>query len=126
MRAVRCGQRDTEVVCETAPTGVMYDDYVEEVDERSELQTPARGSSKRTRRIENGGASEPLQTFAALVPAVEQVGQCMSRILSSEEAIGRGENSAGGVQKAADAAREYTMRNLKDRKTLLLDVRIIS
>jgi hypothetical protein len=90
----------------TAPTGVIYDDDVEDVDERSELQTPARGSSKRTRRIENGGTSEPLKTLAVLLPSVEQVGQCMYRILSSEEAIGRGENSAGGVQTAADAARE--------------------
>jgi precorrin isomerase len=50
----------------------------------------------------------------------------MSRILSSKEAIWRGENSAGGVQTAEDAARERSMRNLQDRKTVLLDLRIIS
>jgi hypothetical protein len=102
--ALRCGRSDADeeilrLYVKTAPTGVMYDDYVEEVDEISELQTPARGSSKRTRRIENGGTSEPLQTLAALVPSVEQVGQCMSRILSSEEAIGRGKTALAASKK---------------------------
>jgi hypothetical protein len=73
----------------TAPTGVMYDDYDDDVEANSEHQIPGRGSSKRVRRIESGGTSEPVQTLAALVPAVEQIGHCMSRILSSEEAVGR-------------------------------------
>jgi hypothetical protein len=50
----------------------------------------------------------------------------MSRILSSEEAAGRATSSADGIKAAADAARERSMRTLQDRKTVLLDLRMIS
>jgi hypothetical protein len=90
--ALNCGRPDTvdEVLrwyVKTAPTGYErrnIDGYDGQSNERD--QEPARSTTRRQRRVGKDSTNEHTQTLAAIVPAVERVGQCMSRILSSAEA----------------------------------------
>ena len=111
--ALKCGSPDAddEVLrwyVKTAPKNVMYDDEIgDDADGNSyNFQERVSRTAERQRLAGVDSSREHEKTFAALVPAVEQVGKCMSRILSSEEAGGRATSYAGGVAAAIDAKRE--------------------
>jgi hypothetical protein len=131
--ALKCGRpdNDDEVLrwyVKTAPAGVMYDDEIDDdEDQNSEKdQEPARSTAKRQCRAGSDSTNEHTHTFAAIAAAVEQVGKCMSRIFSLEEAAALAISSARGVKEVVDAARERSMFTLQDRKTVLLDLQMIS
>jgi hypothetical protein len=78
--ALKCGRPDTddEVLrwyVKTAPTGVTYDDEIDDDDGQSSErdQEPARSSIKRQRRVGKDSTNDHTQNLAAIVPAVEQV-----------------------------------------------------
>ena len=89
--ALKCGSPDTDDkvlrwYVKTAPKSVMYDNEINDDADGNSYNFHDRVSrtAKRQRRAGVDSSREHAKTFSALVPAVEQVGKCMSRMLSSE------------------------------------------
>ena len=89
--ALKCGSPDAddEVLrwyVKTAPKSVMYDDEIDDDADGNSYNFQERviRTAKRKHRAGVESYREHAKTFSALVPAVEQVGKCMSRMLSSE------------------------------------------